>query len=713
MEFSKKYNSALNNMPTDVKKTLKLQEERNSKVKIKLYTFIQDNNVDIINEDQVRFEGRDHSMDTFADKLKWLFEAKEKNFPVVPVCEYIRLLREISADNFRAQELLSYNMNSKYLTESEILALVNNPKLEFSKSLEQAKEFLSHVLFRIPDNSGAIKVIAKRYYLVTNSKGQEETLEKEVILPGFKNIRDYEETLKHIPIKTAITEKQETYWDVFQRSKAVVQANMTYNPYKELYWCDEFKHHYINTYKEPSWKDEPEYYYLMQQHRESPMTFNGLSDVLRSFLKHLIPRDDVRREVLKWCAFSTQEKLQTYLTLIGAQGIGKTLLVESLLGYYHGEDNIHFPNRIGMKFNAKNAISTLLYFDEKSMVSTDDYNEMKAYINSRLSFEEKGKPVFMAENFANLVWSCNNKDSMSGMSREDRRFKIIPLTSVKLMGAPIYNLQGEEIGTFTSEILKELATTVTYKKEFVKLMLSLRDHIAETGESKNDINMISDNDTRDEIFSESRSLEFTEIIDVLKNVFIDYNSVTEKWGSKPMTQEEKETLGTIYEDYIPISKITLCKNEYYTYRVPFAVIRKVITAKAGKNKPMSFRAFNRHLENMPPKFLKGYAITGVMRDIEIRLMGEDTESHEYFVENYLPLLFSKLKIKKKDIDATLFLASCSGHKEIDKLKREIFLQEEEKIIKEESPIEIKAKELEAKKLKEFIEKEIKNPFDNS
>lgn len=704
MDFPKK-NSPLKTIPTDLKSNLKLQDERNFKVKKLLFTFIQDNNVELVTDDQVRFEGKDYSMELFAERLKWTFEGKHKNLPIISVYEYVRLLREISADNYRMQELLSYNMNSKFMTEEEILGLVSNPKLEFSKSLEQAKEFLSHILFRIPDNSGAIKVVAKKYFEIKDEQGIYRTLEKEVLLPGFKNLRDYEETLKHIPVKSSIIEKPESYWDVFVRSKAVVQASMTYNPYKELYWCDEFKHHYINTYKEPLWKEYPDYYHLMQQHKNEPLAFNQLSPVLRSFLKHLIPKEESRREVLKWCAFSTQEKLQTYLTLIGAQGIGKTLLVESLLGYYHGEENIHFPSQIGMKFNAKNAISTLLYFDEKSMVSVNDYNEMKTYINTKLSFEEKGKPVFMAENFANIVWSCNNKDSMSGMSREDRRFKIIPLTNIKLLGAPIYDSNDRVIGKFTTEILKELATTFTYKKEFVRLMLSLRDHISEIQESKNDINSINDNETRDEIFSESRSLEFTEIIDVLKNVFIDYNPITEKWGSKPMTSEEKENLGLPYEDYIPLSKLIPAKNDHYTYRVPFAVIRRVISAKAGKNKPMSFRSFNRHLENMPPKFLKGFAVQGVMRDVEIFLHGDEDESHEYFEKNYMPLLINKGKKK---------------HKINDEFKEEFqaFMKKKaEDVIGEiKKPMDIFPKEIPNDEFRNdvesFMNKKVANPFED-
>lgn len=695
--------SSIKNIPTDIKTNLKLQDERTTKVKKALYTFIQDNNVEIVNEDIIHFEGKSISIDTFSERLKWVLESKHKNFPIVPIEEYVRLLREINADGQRTMELIHTNMNSKYMTEAEILALVDNPKLEFSKSLEQAKEFLSHVLFRIPDANGAIKVIAKRYYQVTNLEGEEETLEKEIIIPGFKNLRDYEETLKYIPIKTTIHEKPETYWDVFLRSKAVVQANMTYNPYKEIYWRDEFMHHYVNTYKEPLWKEEPDYYYLKQQHQVDPMNFNKLSPLLRSFLMHLIPDATARREVLKWCAFSTEEKLQTYLTLIGAQGIGKTLLVESLLGYYHGEENIHFPKKIDIRFNAKNAISTLLYFDEKSMVNLDDYNEMKSYINTKLAFEEKGKPVFMAENFANIVWSCNNKDSMSGMSREDRRFKIIPLTDVKLMGANIYNIEGEPVGQFTSEMLKELATSLEIKKEFVRLMLSLKDHVVETKESKNDINSINENAARDEIFRESRSLEFTDIIDVLKNVFVDYNPVTDKFGSKPMTQDEKETLGTAYEDYIPLSKLYLSRSEDYTYRVPFAVIRKVIASKAGKNsKGMSFRTFNRHLDNMPPKFLKSISIAGVMRDVEIRLHGHDKDSHEYFIENHLPILEYKLNPKDNP------LGKSSNKKDIP-----IVVVVEEKLVTVEEFVEPEKIELDNSDLCEFkakITKVVYNPF---
>lgn len=619
----------------DYKKALKYQEERFEKVKKALFTFLKDNNVEIINEDQILFGEKYLTLHIFADQIKWMFEGRNKSFPVITIEEYIVLIRELYEEEKKAKQLLSNEHNAKYLTEAEILAIVENPKLKFVKSLEQAEEFLKHTLFRVPEANNFIKVVAKRQYNVTDSLGNNLILEKEILLPGYKRLEDYQETLKHIPVKSSIKDYQESYWDVFLRSNAVVQASMVYNPKKELYWRDEYGHCYINSYKEPSWKDEPSYFYMIEKHKNNPLHFSDVNNLLRSFLIHLFPDADVRREVLKWCAFSTVEKLQTYLTMIGSPGIGKTLFVEEFLGYYHGEENLNFPKTIEIKFNDKCAKSTLLYFDEKMMVTLDQYNEMKMYINRKLAFEEKNKPIYMSENFANVVWSCNTKDTMSGMNRDDRRFKIIPVTNHLLIGAPILDKEGNKIGTFTSGIIKQMASDINIKKEFVLLMLSIMDHVHIMRELKEDINTINDNDTRDIIFSESRSMEFTEIIDVLKNVFNDFNEITGKFGNKPMTQEEKETLGTAYMDYIPLSKILPARDGYYTYRVPFAVIRRVIIAKAGKQKPLSLRSFNRHLENMPPKMLKGIPCGGLARNIEIKLTGEDENN---FIDNLLPLI---------------------------------------------------------------------------
>lgn len=641
-------NRTIKKVSIEIRDTLKYQEERVGKVKKALFTYIQDNNVEIISDDQIFFEGKHQNIDAFAERIKWLLENKNKGFPILSVEEYVGLLREINADQHRAQELLSTNHNSKYLSEPEILSLINNPKLTYSKSLLQAEEFLQHILFKVSDVNGAIKVVANRTYEVTDSQGVTQKIEKEILLPGFKNLKDYEDTLKHIPVRASIKEKQETYWDVFSRSKAVVQASMVYDPHKELYWCDEFKHYYLNTYKEPAWMEEPDHFYLVHRHKTSPVTFNKLSPLLRSFLIHLFPNDNVRKEVLKWCAFSTIEKLQTYLTLIGKQGIGKTLFVTDLLGYYHGSENVNIPKTIEIKYNAKCAESTLIYFDEMMMVNLEQYNEMKSYINPKISYEEKFKPIYMAQNFANIVWSCNTKDTMSGMSRDDRRFKIVPITDSKLMGAPILDYSNQKMGEFCSDTIKEFVFSKDIKQEFVLLMLAIRDHVRENQEIKNDINSIVDNDARDNIFSESRSIEFIEIIDVLKNVYNDFNPITGKFGSKPTNLEERESLGNIYEDYIPLSKIVPARDEYYTFRIPFAIVRKVILTKAGKYKPMSFRNFNRHLDNMPSKIIKGYARGGQMRDIEIRLLGENSESHDYFINKYLPLLTER-HIQKETI----------------------------------------------------------------
>lgn len=633
----------------DFKKSLKFQEERIYKVKKTLFTFIQDNNVEIISHDQVFFEKKHLSMEAFAEKVKTIFEAKYKNFPVNSMDEYIYLIREIESDAAKAEQLHSRNKNSRYLTSGEILEITRNPRLEFAKSLVQADEFLKHILFIIPGLSGSVKVVAKRYYEVTNLDGIDEILEKEIMLPGYKNLRDYEETLKLIPTKTAAADKQQSYWDIFMQSNAVLTANVVYNPYRRLYWYDEFMHHYVNSYCEPEWREEPNYYYLKQQNIRSPMTFAKLSPLLKSFLIHLFPDPVTRKEVLKWCAFSNSEKLQTYLTLIGAQGIGKTLFVVDFLGFYHGDDNLNAPKKIDIKFNDKCAKSTLIYFDERMMTTLDDYNEMKAYINRRLSFEEKNSPIYMAENFANVVWSCNTKDTMSGMSRDDRRFKIVPLTEMKLVGAPIYNDKDQNIGHFTTDSTKALATSKKIKQEFVLLMMAIKDHVIESGESLDDINTVNENEIRDEVLSESRSRDFIELLDTLRNVFNDYNPVTGRFGNKPMTAEEKENIGIAYEDYIPLSKVKTTKSPLYTYRIPHAIIKKVMIAKAGKNnKPMSLRTFNRHLDSMPAKFLKSYTLSGIMRDVEIRI--QNVAHHEEFISEFLPLVerFGTVGYKNKE-----------------------------------------------------------------
>lgn len=625
-------------------KTLKYSEERYERVKKTIFTFIQDNNVEIINNDQIYYEGKNYTILGFADKAKFRIENLNKKFPILTVEEYVELIRELNADNHRAKMMVSTNLNSKFLNEAEILSYVRTDRLDFSKSIEQAQEFLTHILFKIAEQRGFVKVIAKRKHKVLDENGNEIEISQEILLPGYKHISEYEDTLRTLPVKGSINDKQLTYWDVFSKSKAVMFGSLIYNPHKDLYWCDEFKHYYINTYKQPYWKDQPQYYELLLQHKTDPMTFDKLGDNLRSFLIHLFPDDKVRFEVLKWCAFSTTDKLQTYLTLIGSPGIGKNVFVEDFLGYYHGNDNLNIPKKIEVQFNDGFSKSTILFFDEKTMTSLDQYNEMKSYINRQLSFEEKNRPIHKAENFANIVWSCNTKDTMTGMSRDDRRFKIVPVTGENLLGAPIKNLEGEKIGVFTSATIKDFVAKNVSKREFVLLMLSIRDYVNENEISKDDINTISDNDARDLIFSESRSSEFIEIVDVLKNVYNDYNEVTGKPGSKNLTQVQKEELGTVYNDYIPLSRLMISSDPFYSYRVPFSVIRKVMEAKAGKvgnSRPMALRNFNKHLNNMPPKIMKGIPGPANHSDIDIRLNGKDKDSFEYFRENYYPMLLKK------------------------------------------------------------------------
>lgn len=634
---------AINNT-TGTKGILKLHEKRTNKVKDAVFTYLQNNNVEMISDDQIYYKGKNYPISLFAEILKNSLESENKqnkSFPIITAEDYVLVLKLLNAEQHAALETPSTSPYSPNLSEAQILALAQTEKLSFSKSLEQAQEFLTHILFRGADASGAIKVVVKRKYYPVGLDGQTYTIEKEIMLPGVKSLREYEETLKQHFVKSTVHDKPQTYWDVFSRSQAVVQASSVYNPHKDLYWCDEYKHYYVNDYIEPQWKKQPDYFHMLERNKYDPISsLSKLSNVLRTFLTHLFPDPQVRYEVLKWCAFSNTDKLQTYLTLIGPQGIGKGILVETFLAYYHGEDNFNKPGKIETQYNEKNAKSTLLYFDELTMTNLLVYNEMKRLINPTLSYEQKNKPIYMSNNFANIVWSCNTRDTMSGLSRDDRRFKIVPVTQDVLEGAPILDNDGKKIGTFTPSVLTAFTKNERIKKEFVLLMLAIRDHVDASGDNKDDINRISDNETRDRIYIESRNIKFIEIIDVIKTIHNDFNEVTGRFN-KSVSLEEKEALGEEYKDYIPLSKVVIATDTYYTYRVPFGVIRKVIETKGGKD-PISFRAFNSNLEKMPANYLKGVSCGGQGRDIEIKL---DAEQHTQFKEVLEPIILN-YKTKK-------------------------------------------------------------------
>lgn len=628
-----------------ISSTLKLQEERKGKVRKALHTYISDNSVSVVTDAQVYQDGKNYSIDIFADKVKALLESKIKQLPIFTVEEYVDLLREYRKDSLEIQEFIRTKSNLKFLSENEIKDVIKNEKLKWAKSLEQAEEFLTHILFKTED-ANQVRVVVKRKFEVFDDEGKQQTIEKEMLDPGLTPIRLYEDTLNKIHVKNNMSEKPLTYWDVFSKSSSVLYAKSVYNPHGPLYYANELKHFFINSYIEPEWKKEPDYYYLMQRHKKEPMTFNKLSPALKTFLSHLFPDEDTRKEVLKWSAFSTTRNLQTYLTLIGYRGIGKGLFVEDFLGYYHGQFNMNKPKEILEKYDAKNSYSTLIYFDELQMTTLSQYNAMKLFTNDILNYQEKNQAIFTTRNYANVVWSCNTKDTMSAMSRDDRRFKIVPVANKELKGAPILDDNGNEIGKFSSDYIKKFKEDIPLKHEFVLLMLAIVDYVTTTNEGLDDINTVQENESRDTIFEESRSIDFIEIIDVLRNVFNDYNPVTTKFGRSPSTAE-KEKLGTPYVDYIPLGKLETSRNPYYTYRIPYSVIRKVLMERSGKNKPMSARTFNRHLENMPPKILKGYSIGGQGRDIEIRLLDNiETNngiksSHDNFIEQYYPYLKAK------------------------------------------------------------------------
>lgn len=607
----------IKNIESSVSTTMKLDAERKAKVKKALHSFISDKDVSVVTDAQVYSEGKNYEIDVFASLAKDVLESKIKALPIFPVEVYIDLLRDYRRDSLDIKKLILKTTHSKLLNEEEVKERIYDSELQLAKSEEQAQEFLTHKLFKTDDAYFA-RVVVKRKFEVIDTEGNKEIIEKKVLVPGLTPIRLYEDTLNKMVVRNSPLDKPPTYWDLFSNSSSVLYAKTVYNPLANLYYSDQYSHFYINSYIEPEWKKEPDYYYLMQEHKKSPMTFNKLSPPLKTFLTHLFPGEENRKEVLKWCAFSLDQNLQTYLTLIGYRGIGKGIFVEDFLGYYHGKDNLNKPKEIEEKYDAKNANSTLLYFDELQMSTLNQYNTMKLFTNDTLNYQEKNQAIFTTSNYANVVWSCNTKDTMSAMSRDDRRFKIVPLATVELVNLPIYDEDRNFIRNFNSDFIKLFKDSPEYKREFVLLMLAIRDFVKSSNESLNDINTITENESRDTIFEESRSPDFIEILDALKTVYDDYDSVRDKPG-KAMTMADKEKYGTLYKDCIPLSKLIAVRDEYYTYRIPFQVVKKVIAGHAGKGKPMSLRYFNRNLSNMPSREVKGYSVSGQNRDIEIRL----------------------------------------------------------------------------------------------
>ena len=176
--------------------------------------------------------------------------------------------------------------------------------------------------------------------------------------------------------------------------------------------------------------------YLPPGHRLERDKTASLDERFIKFLETFF-LDSCRGYAYNWLYHSTFKKMETYLVLVGAGGIGKNLLAEALK-YVHGVTNFTKapPSALDSKFNGHLRDATMVYYDE-CRFSSDQYgntikkNRLKEWANDFVPVEIKGVDAKNMNIFCSAIIATNN-DSDVHLEQLDRKFSVMELTEERV-----------------------------------------------------------------------------------------------------------------------------------------------------------------------------------------------------------------------------------------------------------------------------------------
>lgn len=343
-------------------------------------------------------------------------------------------------------------------------------------------------------------------------------------------------------------------------SKRLIVGKYDYEPWGKLLQRDDAKVYVLNTYVEPKWVKKPSY----------DISWEQLNPEMRCFYEQMIPDPIQRHWVLNWMACSLQiskkqhgkKRLTTYLTLIGASGIGKGIICMHLQ-YLHGINNWYTAKikKIGDKFSASSYTKkTMIIFDEANLGSVDEYNEVKKLESSYQDVEYKGQTASIVRVYWNIVWSCNNRDRMKYLDPDDRRFSICDLTNESLPNKIVYDTVTNTEVKFTRKVIHKVQNDEEMIDQLIQFFLGFKVDfdLAETP--------IKETKNYKEIVKESRPEWFLDFLNKCYNV---------DWEN-PYGNERK--VG--YQEILHVSEK---HYGYYTYRIPGEIIERIREGLKGRS----------------------------------------------------------------------------------------------------------------------------------
>lgn len=204
-----------------------------------------------------------------------------------------------------------------------------------------------------------------------------------------------------------------------------------------------------------------------------PTKDNIEGSLIHKLLLNLFPEKESREVALSWAYHAYTSRNQTYLMLVGLQGVGKGLFT-SLLGQLVGPKYTEIcpDSFLKEKFNGAMKDKRLLILDEINIVESV-VNRLKQIANDFVPYEAKGIDSTTIRNHTSACMTSNSIGEMA-VSPQDRRFsavsignipllKIMSQVQVDALGEMVRRTQDEdpheEIVNFCHWLLKEYKKT--------------------------------------------------------------------------------------------------------------------------------------------------------------------------------------------------------------------------------------------------------------
>lgn len=203
-----------------------------------------------------------------------------------------------------------------------------------------------------------------------------------------------------------------------------------YNPDNPTLFYEHKGMPYLNLYRPAPWQ-----FPYMYEGKEVPNT--ALPERYKDFFMHICDNvEDSYNYLIHFLAATVQPNYrpQSYLALLGRQGVGKNTLIDIMAAVLDKENVCIFQSNSlkDERFNAPLKDRKLIFFDEVQVKTDSDERFLKEFINPEVQIEEKGRDKKTYTNFATVIMAANSLAAIR-TSSDDRRYSFLDLPNKTLL----------------------------------------------------------------------------------------------------------------------------------------------------------------------------------------------------------------------------------------------------------------------------------------